>query len=517
MLARRCLLLVLLILSFIAPAAAQDPTFDPSAPPNPPAEPPPPLSGETRGEAAPDKKDVVLTYPLAAGWSAISFPLTRVDGTSGFTRMLYQFRSGLYYPIDPLGDVSHLDTRMGYLAYCDAPATIRVWGSLVRVPGRSLALHGGWNLLGCPLPQPLPLSRVSAVRGGAIHPFVRAAGPDGWISPNAFRGNQPFNLLTPSATVQPRSTTWVFAMQPVRLKVVGGTPAPLPAVASLTPTSLSPGQVVEIKGRQFGTRVGGVTINGAQIPGKNILLWSDKRIQVRVPTTATSGNVVVWAAGMASNATPLLLVAAAPGALLGIVHDEAGNPLQAATVQLDSGQQANSKSDGSFSIAGVSPGDHVLYATSLGYKEAIGKVSIPAGGSYSAKIGLSALDLTTSARPSGGAGQAAPRNAPPPPPQNPRGTFRIVADAYDDGYHRWWVYKIEAWVWGGYGSKHWNNYWYSDLGDSYYELDCDDAPVGQTIVCKITWRSKDGGDQKTNTWYKKMYTSDQTETFDSPY
>jgi phospholipase C len=79
----------------------------------------------------------------------------------------------------------------------------------------------------------------------------------------------------------------------------GGNPA-APVIASIAPKSATAGTHVTITGTGFGATQGSSTImfNGVAATAAS---WSDTRIDVPVPAGATSGNVVITVAGLASN------------------------------------------------------------------------------------------------------------------------------------------------------------------------------------------------------------------------
>ena len=84
-----------------------------------------------------------------------------------------------------------------------------------------------------------------------------------------------------------------------RVTVTGQRP-PLPMISVLNPTSGSVGDAVRLTGTSFGGSQGTstVTFNGVKATATS---WSDRTIDVRVPTGASSGSVVVTVGGQASN------------------------------------------------------------------------------------------------------------------------------------------------------------------------------------------------------------------------
>ncbi|HEY1495185.1 MAG TPA: IPT/TIG domain-containing protein, partial [Candidatus Solibacter sp.] len=95
----------------------------------------------------------------------------------------------------------------------------------------------------------------------------------------------------------------------VTVTTAGGTSAPAaftvnavaPTITSLWPTSGPPGTAVIIIGAQFGSSQGAstVTFNGVNAGAAGN--WSDTSITVTVPSSASTGNLVVTVGGLASN------------------------------------------------------------------------------------------------------------------------------------------------------------------------------------------------------------------------
>jgi IPT/TIG domain/Carboxypeptidase regulatory-like domain len=88
------------------------------------------------------------------------------------------------------------------------------------------------------------------------------------------------------------------------------TVTPAPAITILTPNAGAVGASVIIAGTNFGTTQGAstVTFNGTAVT--SVTNWSAVSIVVKVPTGATTGNVIVNAAGVASNAVPFTVTPA---------------------------------------------------------------------------------------------------------------------------------------------------------------------------------------------------------------
>ncbi|MDQ7826107.1 MAG: hypothetical protein RDV48_25115 [Candidatus Eremiobacteraeota bacterium] len=150
-------------------------------------------------------------------------------------------------------------------------------------------------------------------------------------------------------------------------------------------------------------------------------------------------------------------------------------------------------------------------------------VSEPSSSIVEAKSDLPPQAGTKDARkcssPQAVAVKAAPESKPPPKEnvQNiRRGTMRVNAYTVVNGSHRYWVSRVDVNEWG-YTSKYWWNQWYTDTGDPYKELYCSGAAIGSTYVIKVTWKSSNSDKTITNSWYRKLESTDQKEIIDSLY
>src|SRR5262249_15227706 len=81
---------------------------------------------------------------------------------------------------------------------------------------------------------------------------------------------------------------------------VSFTVIPAPSISSISPTSGIVGTAVTITGTNFGSSQGSGTVsfNGAVA---TVTSWSATSIQATVPSTASTGNVIVFASGVNSN------------------------------------------------------------------------------------------------------------------------------------------------------------------------------------------------------------------------
>jgi hypothetical protein len=66
-----------------------------------------------------------------------------------------------------------------------------------------------------------------------------------------------------------------------------------PVIDSITPRIGSPGDVLVIQGRFFGSSTGSVFVAGERITQRNFLEWTPSRISLRIPEGMTSGLVLV--------------------------------------------------------------------------------------------------------------------------------------------------------------------------------------------------------------------------------
>jgi len=527
--------LILFILAMAAASWAGGDPFSADSPPELPDAPPPVIPAKT-GKSADVSECTVLTIGLPGGWSVMSFPLAHVKRVKGLSRMLFHYIEGSYYPIDPVNDPEQVNTRWGYLAYCDEPSTIEVTGVPNRNEIRSVVLAGGWNLLGCPSEKAIPWQNLSVSYRQVTAKLSDVASPSnregsrnlllsrGYTFDGKFSRHE---LLEEGAVLQPMSGEWVFAWHPLTLVMMGRkNTAGSPWIEALTPSSVPAGSGLVIEGSAFGAQPGMVTIAGVPVKDEYLLSWSDTRIEARVPSYCMSGDVIVFSGRNSSNSKPLKIEAPLSdtpplSTLMGKVQAPDGTPLSQALVILDNGLATSSGEDGSFVISRVISGEHAIHCSLVGYREAQGKVHLPPGGTDAVNITLSPVNGAPDApapgtsSPSGGGASA---GAPPPQKSSAepkKGILHVVADAYDDGYHRWWVRKIEVTEWGN-SNYYWYNDWYSDLGDAWYALDCPGVRVGKTYIIKVCWLSRDGGESLYNSWYRTVYSTHQTETIDSP-
>jgi len=527
----------------LIPCQAFD-SLDPSRPPGLPAAMPPPVGSVPAGipplDGPPDSgkvERIEINYTLPAGWTIISFPVGRVEKASGFTNCLYFFRDGMYYSVDPINSPNTIDTRFAYLAHVDRPLKVSVTGTVNNGIVRSGTLSQGWNLLGCPSKTALSLNRLHVMYKNSVRAFAQALSPtldegDYWLSSKGYVAdsvNTSINLLSPDSSLLPMKGLWIYCWHSVKVVFSGrgGNVVSTPKIFSIVPQSVPAGSTIAIKGSGFDKDNGFIAIGTTPIPPECILNWSDTEVLARIPPYAQSGNVTLYANRIPSNAIPITVTGSPQendlSTLMGKVQTDDQKPVSGVLLTLDNGLSTKSGNDGSYIIENVPPGRHTLFISRSGYRTAQGQVNLEPGDTDSVLITLT----PAAGRDEAAAGSAMPSqssSAPPPEgrkaaptePKPKKGHLHIVADAYDDGYHRWWVRKIDVTEWGN-GNYHWYKDWWSDCGDAWCEMDCDGARVGQTYIVKIDWLSNDGGKPLHNSWYRKVYSTSQTETFDSPF
>ncbi|MFH0800880.1 MAG: carboxypeptidase regulatory-like domain-containing protein [bacterium] len=536
-----CLLILLFLVSAFPARGEVQPGFDPSVPPGLPSQIPPPIQGISRPSpvhgSAPvpaGTQKIEVSYTLPPGWSVISFPLARLDSASGFTRLLYRYSNGMYYPVDPVNAPESIDPRLGYLVFSDKEAAVKVTGIRNTYLVRYITLNPGWNLIGCPALKKLSWSNAVASRAGVTRVISDAVGitlegqTGSWLSAfaYAFDGNAYVqNILDPGASLEPQRGLWVFAFQPLILSGNNVAPENRPQITSVVPPSVFAGQVFAIVGSGFGKYKGQVNLEGIPIQEEDIASWGDKCIQVRLPPYVKSGDLIVMAGNFPSNSVKMSVTTdvtrSSVGTVLGKVVSSSKSPLAGAQVFVDSGQSSISAADGSYTITNIPPGSHTVYVSLPGYNEAQGQVLLEPGGSKSVLISLSSLSAIDGTSfegfPPPGIGRPAAESAKPPKADKPRtGILHVVAHPYDDEYHRWWINHIEVFEIGNY-DRRWENSWDKDLNDAWYELDCDGAEVGKTYRIKIRWKMDKTGESKDTTWDRRMESTHQTVTFDSPF
>src|SRR5262249_50294352 len=130
---------------------------------------------------------------------------------------------------------------------------------------------------------------------------------------------------------------------------------PPPTLTSLTPSTGHVGDIVTIAGTGFGQNQGTVTFNGTSATP---VMWTGTSIVARVPVGATTGSVVVTAAGQASNGSTFTVTSVSNGTLSGtITRVTGGTAISGASVQAFlagvSAGSATSSGSGTYSISSL--------------------------------------------------------------------------------------------------------------------------------------------------------------------
>src|SRR5262249_41089734 len=112
-----------------------------------------------------------------------------------------------------------------------------------------------------------------------------------------------------------------------------------PNISSVTPAYIGARGVVVISGSKFGASQGLSTVSFNGILASPAASWVDNTIVVQVPSTASSGNVVVTVGGQASNGFPITVAANTP-AVTGFwpTSDAVGTPVTIAGYNFGSTQ-----------------------------------------------------------------------------------------------------------------------------------------------------------------------------------
>ena len=431
---------------------------------------------------------------LPAGWSILSLPVLEARALSGLDHQLYRQSSEGFVVVDPAR--TPLDGRMAYWTYSDRPQSLRVLGS-GQARAAPLRLFAGWNLLGCPSSQVLPLANLSLQSpDGQLAVLEQAAttpapGNQPWIAANAFRVRSqnpfevvPVDIAASNATLVPGEALWLYVFQPVELLYDGGGG---PRVAS----SRSEGQTVTLTGSGL-DKTDNLTVQGVPIPAGNILQASPDKMVVRLPEGLTQGTLVPYQGANPGTRVQLRGDTADPlslGLLSGKVVDSDGQPLAGAQVQVGE-QSLLSGVDGRFYLAKLPTGTYTVQVTAADYKPGSGTVAISPGKHSTLLVSLS----------------------PTQPRVEQSARVYLTAYPYQVGQKRYWVKSIRAWQVGNYDRRSYDSWW---IDASSRQLDWGEAPLGRRIRIEITW--SDGRQEKFAAWDRRVYKDWQQERFYSPW
>lgn len=494
----RPLSFLLLLAGLVAAVVSAAP--NPAVAPALPSSPPPALTSlGSPGSGATESLQV------PAGWSMLSLSLGSVEGLQGLTRAPMWYTGGAFHPVTSLP----LDPGLGYLVYGDAPSVVHASGQPNHGQLQASWLRAGWNLIGCPSSEPLPLSRLVLGRpGGTLDVLEMSADPSpqpgaAWLYSSAtasYRGStSTLDLRDPQAVLQPGQVTWVFAWHDAQLHWNADPPDPPPQIASLSSPALGPGEVLEIGGQGFGpTGTGLVTLNGMPAHPEDVVSWTPGRIRLKVPPAASTGPVIVFSHGCPSNRIPFqVLPREAPdtGALTGVVQSADGTPLAGAQVMTDDGHEAVTGASGLFSMDKLAAGSHQIYISRMSYRPGKGEVQIAPGQTRRLQVVLSPTSEVNAPPPGQG-----PGSAPASPEQAT--TMHVTAYPYTLSGSRFWVKSILVSEYGNY-SRRWSKYWDTDVGDARFDMDCPGALVGRSYNVTITWRDRVGV-EKQDMWQPEL-------------
>lgn len=488
--------------------------LNPAAPPSFPSAPPPLLSN-TKSAV----KDASTSTPIALlqGWNLISFPFAQLTSASGFTHALYTYNLGTFTAVDPVNSPSSVDTRLAYLAYADESTVVTVAGTANTGQIGSVSLVQGWNMVGCPYADNLQWANMSATRMGVTRALDEVAtasqAPDSsWLSRYAYgliggtvAGD---DILAPGDALIYSTGRWLFVWQDMELNLGTAPPQPPPQIVSLSESTLTAGDTLTINGSGFATSdAGTVTIGGIGVPPTSITSWSASTIVLTVPDGIQSGNLIVFVNLYPSNRIPVTTgsggSSGADATLIGLVQDNAGNPLAGTQILIDSGQSAVADSGGNFTITDIPAGDHLVIASHIGNNVGKGVISFGAGQTKSVLVTLSPVSGGSGGGGSGGGGSTQ------------HGALTAIGYPFTSGGAHWYVSQIIISEYGNYSNR-WTNNWFEDTGDTYHSVTADNAVVGRTYVVRMTWKNANNGSTQSGFWYVKLDSTSQTDTHYNP-
>lgn len=500
------LLAALLVPAFAAPARPEFPKAPPSR-----------LPASTAGG------EVVVR--LQKGWNVVSLPLASLRGAGGFPYAWLELAGSSWVERNP--SVDAVDTGKAYLTYADAPCEARVSG--VAGTPRPTRLVAGWNLLGCPSPDPIALESLT-VDAGSFHAAVQA----GVVAP----GGLDYRLPTPQPLdladgeqLEPGRALAVYVSADTQVKwpwaAAGAGPsssrpdpraawtgeeAP-PPVASTEPPGAWTGEeppppvasTSRPDPRAASTGEAPMVPEMAPVnPGAGIPKSSPVSSSSRPdPRAAARGEAPSTAEPPAmTSAIPFPLPTPGPpgrgtGTLAGRVEDSSGRALRGARVRVSTGASTTTNSNGEFVLQGLEPGPISASITRSGYKAGSGRVTVPAGGTRRLLVRLSPL----------------PGTRPGDAPKEVKTTMTIVAHRYYSDGRRYSVKRIEVSEYGGSG--YWSNTWYRTY-DNYVELRCPGAVVGRIYKVTIYWMDWKTKGELRGVWEPKLWKEEQREIYYNP-
>lgn len=507
---------ILMVVAFIAlvlgVAVGQSIPLDPRYRVGFPQAPPPPLpSGPAVGAGGGE----TMQLPLAQGWNVITLPFSALQKAEGFTRAWLEIDASSYVAVDPVHSPGSIDCGRAFIAYADAPGTAYLTGIPAASRAFSTRLSAGWNLLGCPSTQAIPLDGLCVTRAGGVSrrwadTLDAAVAPGaGWIyaTGRQYGAGGLQDLPLAGASLEPGRVVGVFVWADCEVSWQACRTAERPRIDSVAPNPVVPGETVVISGSGFGVPgVGVLTVNGQPVQPEHVVSWAPDRVVVRVPPSTQggrTGQVAVLVDRVASNGVAVSVAApkvGAPslGALEGQVVDDRRGPIAGAQVALDDGQSSVSGPDGRFRIPSVPAGQYLAYITRIGYKTGTGKVQIAAGQTRTLLVEL----------PPAGGGSGGTKSV------EPVTRMRVAGYPFTYDGRRYRVKKIVAWEYGNQ-DRHWENTWWTDNGDTYVELACDPVYMGRSYRVIVTWVDK-LGNERNGGGYPEIWAHDQRVTYEHP-
>lgn len=155
-----------------------------------------------------------ITLDLPAGWSLVSFPLSRIDAVRGLSHQIYTWRDGGYAAVDAGATPAAVDPRRGWFVFLDAPGRIVVDGALQTADEVSIPLQAGWNLVGNPFDRPLSAAEVRVAEGDAVDSVAEAvSGVDPLLHPDVHgrRDGSAFSEKWVACAFGVQAARWVYA------------------------------------------------------------------------------------------------------------------------------------------------------------------------------------------------------------------------------------------------------------------------------------------------------------------
>jgi hypothetical protein len=387
------------------------------------------------------QRGLAQRYQLNKGWNCLSFPFRKVTASQGIDSLVDP-RTGL--ALSP----QQSQPGQGYWVYAPKAGEAIAWGEL-QTTSCSVSLQPGWNLVGTPLYDPLPLFQVTASDDSEFNRIWEEICP-GWLDASMIFQQQKCPL-GPDSEWLPGAAYWLFSQRAVRLRV--SDPSEVPSV---TRSYQSDNQQQIIEGERFGTPDQGRLMVGSEpLPASSILEWSPTRIRYLPPPQASAPVTVV--AGSAS--TPRLLrhnFASSRSNLKLKVISEDNQPVAGAGIWVDGNYCGLSDRWGAAPLNPLEPGPHRVRVSrrdfltrELQWNVSEGRTSLPQVTLYS-----------------------------------PRSSIWIRATPCTGGFR---PYRIEVYQKFNNTQRYYNT-WYYNQATPYVDLTWNSVPTNLVYRIDITWR-----------------------------